>query len=318
MSALRRALGITVLALLAPLAGCDQRTEQGTAPLMVFGRTGMGVGEFSYPRAAVADSDGLIYIVDKTARIQCYRADGEIVRFWRTPARDAGKPTGLGVGRDGSVYVADTHYSRVLVYDSQGTLVDQFGSFGQEPGQFGLPTDVAVGPDDCIYVSEYGLTDRVSKFSAGHEFLLSFGGPDAGSASLRRPQGLLIDADGTVWVADACNHRICHFDANGRSLGAFGRSGSAPGELRFPYSIDLLSDGTFVVAEYGNARVQRFDRGGQSLGIWGTAGRAPGQLAYPWAAVVLPGDRVAVLDSGNNRVQIIAGAGRDTWRSGQP
>jgi DNA-binding beta-propeller fold protein YncE len=280
---------------------------------LIFGRTGMGPGEFSYPRAAVLGSDRLIYVVDKAARIQSYTLDGRFVRDWQTPEKEAGKPTGLGAGRDGRIYVADTHYARVLIYDSHGHLLDQFGSFGTGPGQFGLPTDVAVARDGCLYVSEYGLNDRVSKFTPQHEWLFSFGGKDAGEAAMRRPQSLLLAPDDTLWVADACNHRICHFDEAGRFLGSFGHPGSGLGELRFPYGLDRLSDGSLVVAEFGNNRIQRFDSEGRSLGVWGTAGREPGQLAYPWAVAVLPGDRVLIVDSGNNRVQVIDGLARATW-----
>jgi DNA-binding beta-propeller fold protein YncE len=305
-----------VIALAGLLAGCAGQSDSGaTAPLLIFGRTGMGPGEFSYPRAAVVGAEQLVYIVDKAARIQGYTFDGIYCLEWNTPQREAGKPTGLGAGPDGRIYVADTHYARVLIYDPQGRLLEQFGGFGTGPGQFGLPTDVAVARDGCVYVSEYGVNDRVSKFTPRHAWLFSFGGKDAGEAALRRPQTLLAAPDETLWVADACNHRICHFDAAGRFLGSFGKPGSGAGELRFPYGLDRLSDGSFVVAEFGNNRVQRFDCEGRPLGVWGAAGRGSGQLAYPWAVAVLPGDRVLIVDSGNNRVQVIDGLARATWRS---
>jgi len=291
---------------------CDGRGTTGAAPLLVFGRTGMGPGEFSYPRAAVA-AGGEFYVVDKAARIQRFTADGQFVCEWEMPSKSAGKPTGLGAGPDGRIYVADTHYSRVLIFDQRGERLGEFGSFGQGPGQFGLPTDVVADREGCLYVSEYGLSDRVSKFSPQFEFLFSIGGPD-GAVQFRRPQGLLLDENDGLWVSDSCHHRICQFDSAGRLVRTFGCSGSAAGELRFPYGMDWLSDGTLVVAEYGNNRVQRFDREGRSLGTWGRAGRGPGELAYPWAVVVLPQDRVVVIDSGNNRVQIFDGRAPGSWQ----
>ena len=282
--------------------------------MLVFGRTGMGPGEFSYPRAAVATADERIYIVDKAARIQCYSPSGEFLLDWNMPLKDAGKPTGIGADRNGNIYVADTHYARVMVFDSEGRKLREFGTFGEGPGQFKLPNDVAVDSDGNIYVSESGGNDRISKFSADCEYLFSFGGPSEEDEGLSRPQSLLVGPDDSLWVADACNHRICHFAADGRLLSSFGQRGSAVGELRFPYGVDMLSDGTLVVTEYGNNRVQRFDQEGHSLGTWGVAGRKPGQLAYPWAAVVSTGDRVVIIDSGNNRVQVIDGLSSRTWQ----
>lgn len=296
------------------LAGCFGDSSRTSQPLDHFGKAGRGPGEFSYPRAAVAAAGGLCFVVDKAGRIQCLTQQGEPVREWRMPEIYAGKPTGLGLHPDQKLYVADTHYARVMIYSFQGELLDQFGSWGDGRGMFRLPTDVAIDRNGFIYVSEYGGNDRVSKFTPDHEYVLSFGGPDSGRARLSRPQGVCCDPDGTLWVADASNHRICHFDADGVFLGAFGRLGSGPGELRFPYNVELLSDGTLVVCEYGNNRVQRFDRDGNSLGIWGEAGRSPGQLAYPWALTVLEHDRILVVDSGNNRMQIFAGGAKNSWR----
>ncbi len=296
-------------------AGCDESgTQDGARVERTFGGTGMGPGEFSYPRAAVIGSQGRLYVVDKTARIQCFTPAGRFLFEWRMPEWRAGKPTGLGVGPDGRVYAADTHYSRVVVFEADGTRVGQFGTRGEGPGQFVMPTDVAVDDDGFIYVSEYGGNDRINKFAPDWQYLFSFGGPGSGAAELRRPQELLLDGQGSLWVADACNHRICRFGLEGEFRGAFGGSGTAPGELRFPYGLDVLSDGTLVVCEYGNNRLQRFDLEGVSLGTWGRAGREPGALAYPWAVAVGARDRTYVIDSGNNRVQFVSGLEGDLWQ----
>ncbi len=308
----RVSLGI-VAVLLAGLAGCRDATPGTLPPLLVFGSTGLGPGEFNYPRAAAIGPDRRLYVVDKGGRLQAFTQQGAFVCAWKMPQTRAGKPTGLGIAPDGRVFAADTHYHRVVIFDPTGTQLRTFGREGDGPGEFRLPTDVAIDPRGRVYVSEYGGNDRISRFSADLEFELSFGGRDAGAARLERPQSLCIAPDGTLWVADACNHRICHFTADGDFLGAFGKPGHDAGALWFPYNVDRLSDGSLVVCEYGNNRVQRFDGGGRSLGIWGSAGRAPGQLAYPWALAVGDDDRVFVIDSGNNRVQVIDGNGWRTW-----
>jgi DNA-binding beta-propeller fold protein YncE len=313
MSRSPRRTAILSAGLLLLVTGCDD-APRGPAPglLRCFGRTGQGPGEFSYPRAIAAGADGRVYIVDKAARIQCYRADGTFDFDWRTPVWDAGKPTGLGVAPDGRIFVADTHYSRVLVYSATGAAHAEFGRRGTGPGEFLMPTDVAVAADGTIYVGEYGGNDRISRFSPAFEYLGSFGGPGTGPAQLQRPQALLLDHDQRLWVADACNHRICCFDPDGTLRASFGHEGAGPGELRFPYGVDWLSDGTLVVAEYGNNRVQRFSRAGTSLGTWGRGGRRAGELAYPWAVAVV-NDTMFILDSGNNRVQAVRALERATW-----
>jgi sugar lactone lactonase YvrE len=284
------------------LAGCEPGDDATRGVVQVFGRTGLGPGEFSYPRAAAFGADGRLFVVDKSARIQCFDPQGTHLRDWHTPVWEAGKPTGLGIGPDGRVYVADTHYSRVLIYEPDGRMVAEFGTRGEGPGQFVLPTDVAVDAEGFIYVGEYSGNDRISKFAPDHTYLFSFADRDAGQ--VQRPQCLLFGPDGVLWVADACNHRICRYARDGSFLGAFGQNGTGLGELRFPYGMDWLPDGTLLVTEYGNNRLQRFTREGESLGVWGRAGRGVGELAYPWA-VVTWGSRAYVVDSGNNRLQVL-------------
>lgn len=290
-------------AVLSVFCGCAQSPTE--APEFLFGRTGMGVLEFNYPRAATVAPNGLLYVVDKAGRIQAFTQAGEFAYLWRTPEIERGKPTGLGSGPDSRVYAADTHYSRVLVFEPDGTLVRMFGEFGEAPGQFHLPTDVAVNARGEIYVSEYGGNDRVSKFTPDWQFILSFGAAGSGPGAMVRPQAIHVARDQTLWIADSCNHRICHFDADGNFLSAFGALGEAVGALNFPYNVERLDDGTLLVCEYGNNRIQRFTETGESLGIWGRAGRGRGELAYPWALAIGRQDRVFVIDSGNNRVQVV-------------
>ncbi len=304
-------LALLVAALAQP--ACRESAPKLAQPALVFGKPGHGEVAFNYPRAMTLTPDGLV-IVDKAARVQTLTRDGAYVREWRTPASEAGKPTGVSLGPDGSIYLADTHYAQILVYSPTGQLIERYGEFGVAPGQFRLPTDILVTAAGDIYISEYGGNDRISRFTSDWRFMSAFGGQDAGEAALRRPQSMRIGPDGLIWVADACAHRICRFTLDGEFRGAFGALGAAPGQFRFPYSLAFLSDGTLVVAEYGGSRVQRLTPDGQSLGVWGEPGRAPGQLAFPWAVEVDENDLVYVLDSGNNRVQVIAGLAPETWR----
>lgn len=301
------------------------------------GEPGTFPGQFAYPRA-VDFGAGALWVVDKSARLQQIDpATGRAGVWWRMPDFDLGMPTGLTVAPalhpDGSIadaiYVADTHYHRVLVYaipaqvpekprEIEPTLLAEFGGFGEEPGRFIYPTDVAVltsadgSAIERIYVSEYGGNDRVSVFDARHEFLFAFGtlgdGIDPAALEFSRPQSIAIDPRRReVLVSDACNHRLGRFTLDGELLGWIGGPdvpADAPVRMSFPYGLELLGDSTVLVTEFGGARVQRIDPGaGRSLGAYGTAGRAVGQVATPWAAVVI-GRETYLLDSGNNRILV--------------
>ena len=291
------------------LGGCtpdDPNQPQSLEPLNVFGVAGTALGQFAYPRAIDVDfAREYIYVVDKQARVQRFGFDCRPQMQWRMPEHSNGKPTGISIAPDGTVFVPDTHYFRVIAYDPDGNEIMRFGEYGREPGQFIYTTDVAFGPQGRLYVSEYGGNDRVQVFDSSGRFIFQFGSMGSEPGQFSRPQSMTFNREQTeLFIADACNHRIDVFDPDGHFLRSFGKPGRAAGELTYPYGLAMLADGTLMVAEFGNNRLQRFDQAGNSLGIFGTIGRGPGELQYPWA-VAGAQDRVFVLDSGNNRVQVI-------------
>lgn len=331
--------------LLALAAGCERAPSAG-GPLEVevrFGEVGSNPGQFSYPRCLGSDGKSL-WVIDKMARVQSLSPEGECLGGWRMPEWENGKPTGITVwtppaGGPTRVFIPDTHYHRVMIYDpagmsppeglnqGRGTLLGSFGSYGEAEGQFIYLTDVAVLPTPDgrgiarLYVSEYGGNDRISAFrptpgqapgmETEFQFEFAFGRFGSGDApdpvEFNRPQSIEIDPEtGELVATDACNHRIGVFTPEGRLvrwIGGRARAGREVGQMSYPYGLVLLGDRTAMVAEFGSNRVQRFDLvTGESLGVYGEAGRHAGQLASPWA-VCLEGERVFVLDSGNNRLQ---------------
>jgi DNA-binding beta-propeller fold protein YncE len=288
--------------------GCDDKSSLNDVPKIVdaFGQTGRGQSEFIYPRAIDITSDnGLLFIVDKTGRIQRLSPKGDFLDCFKMPLTEAGKPTGLSIAPNGNLYVADTHYHRVVVFSPDGKLIDEFGQFGLKDSCFIYPTDVAFSRDGRIFVSEYGGNDRISVFTEQGDFLYCFGAPGSGEGQLARPSALCVDhIRKRLYVSDACNHRVAIYNLDGKLLGYIGSAGRTPGQLRYPYDLTLLPDGTLVVCEYGNNRLQLFSPEGSSLAVYGRAGRQLGELAYPWGLAVDGRRRAFIVDAGNNRIQV--------------
>ncbi len=303
-----QALATAPLAALLP--GCGDRVNTMGGLEMVWGRRGVSNGRFQKPRAMAIDDQDRIYVVDMTARIQVFDAKGKFLYGWQTPEKENGKPTGLSIGSDGNVLVADTHYYRVLVCapgkevpPERRVLRTIGGTFGREQGQFDLVRDAVQDRQGHVYVSESGECDRIQKFTSDGKFLLEWGGHGSEPGQLLLPQSLAIDQQNRVWVADACNHRIQVFDTEGNLIDWWGTEGRAPGQLYYPYDLVPAPDGSVYVCEFGNNRIQRFTRDGQSLGCWGTHGRGEGQLNAPWALVCDRRGSIHVLDTNNHRVQ---------------
>src|SRR5436309_7617100 len=151
--------------LIVVAAGCDRPSEQ---PQVVWGHMGFRPGDVVRPRAIAIDREDRLYLVDMTARIQAYDADGKYLNVtWRTPDFRNGRPSGLSIDRDGHLIVSDSHYHCFRIYGADGTEVQKFGGdVGTAPGQFGYISDVVQDADGFYYVSEFGDNERITKVDA--------------------------------------------------------------------------------------------------------------------------------------------------------
>lgn len=291
--------------LAAAIGACGPSAPHPTHVAAVIGESGRGPGAFAYPRGIAAAPDGTFYVVDKSARVQRFTADGGFLGEWRMPDHASGKPVGLSVHRDGRVFVADTHYHRVVVFDADGAELARFGAEGDGDGRFRLPTDVAFDAAGSVYVAEYGGNDRITRWTPDLAYDRVVVSGEVNGEPMRRPAAIVIDDGQSLWVADACNHRLLEFDLEGRLRRSFGSIGREAGQLRYPYGLDVDRDGHLVVCEYGNCRVQWFDRTGRSLGVWGGPGREVGRLNSPWGLFSRADGGLVVLDSLNMRIQVV-------------
>lgn len=289
--------------LLILISGCEDPAK----PSEIWLETGNGPGQTVYPRAIAFDPlSNSFFLCDRMARVQHLDINGQFLNEWRMPDHGLGKPVGISVGPDGNVYVPDTHYHRVMVYSPKGDLLRQWGSLGNDPGQFIYPTDIAFDDKGRIFVGEYGDHDRISVFDMSGKYLYEIGKFGFGDGEFSRPQSIVIEGD-TLYTADTCNHRIAVFKTDGTFVRNMGGPGSGLGEFRFPYGLDLdKRTNQLVVCEFGNNRVQWIDKdSGRGIKTFGAPGRAPGELAYPWAAIVDGKGRTIIVDSGNNRLQVL-------------
>jgi sugar lactone lactonase YvrE len=279
----------------ALLVGCN---GGGARPDLVWGRKGVRDGDFVRPRACVLDRQERLWVVDFTARVQAYDLDGKHTGLtFSTPDYRKGRPSGLGLDREGNLIVCDSHYSCLRIYDGDGNELRVIH------GPFAYVSDVVQDDEGFFYISEFGERQRISKLDESGKLIAYWGSEGSEPGQFARPRALALGPDGLLYVADSCNHRVQVFDRAGSLVRHWGTPGDGPGELRYPYDLAFGPDGVLYVVEYGNHRVQKFTPEGEPLGTWGGPGREPGRLHAPWGIVVDRRRRVHVLDTENHRVQ---------------
>lgn len=275
----------------------------------IIGERGSGPGRFSFPRGISIHSDGRLAVADKTGRIQILDPDGAPLAWWSLPKVDNGTPTGIIFDETDpttdTLLVADTHNSRIFRYSLGGRLLLTFGESGSAPGQMIYPTDIALDPAGNMYLTEYGLRDRIMKFDRDGGFLTEWGGFGPEPGNFQRPMALIWAAPDRIIVADSCNHRIQVFTDTGERIATWGEVGRETGRLNYPYDLCMGPDGLLYIAEYGNNRIQCFDLAGGFRAEYGHAGALPGLFGSPWGIECDALGRVHVADTLNHRLQVI-------------
>jgi len=168
--------------------------------------------------------------------VMLFDGDGNLVRSFG--AGYIAWPHGIHVDYDGNVWIADARGTDTMDdYDGEpyGHQVHKFsptgihlmslGTKGGDPGEgyFYQPNDVHVAPDGSIFVSEghsnsADVPQRVHKFDAAGNHLLSFGEHGSGPGQFIQPHGLAIDSTGRLFIADRSNNRIQIFDQEGNFI----------------------------------------------------------------------------------------------------
>jgi len=205
-----------------------------------FTETFAGVGESGFAdgkcmEAKFADLEGITITVDRTV----YVIDGHMIRrispegnlSTLAGGKEKGNadgigararfhhPTGLAVGPDNRIYVADCMNQTVRVITPEGvveTLAGN-GTAGFEDGEkgtFNNPLAVALDKDNNVYVADF-VNNRIRKVTQTGVVTTVAGNANNGSAdgigeqaTFRGPSGLALNEEGDIFVADGFNHKI--------------------------------------------------------------------------------------------------------------
>jgi DNA-binding beta-propeller fold protein YncE len=193
----------------------------------------------------------------------------------------------VAVDANARVYLVTRSDSRVIVYESDGTFVREWGADIFTKGAHGI----SVASDGSVYVVDQ-FDHVVRKFTPEGEQLLILGTPGVasdtgidwaipthiertkstkrGGPPFNNPTNVSVSATGEIYVSDGYgNARVHKFSADGELLLSWGEPGSGAGEFRIVHDVWIDDEGGRVlVADRENDRVQLFTPEGEHLTTW--------------------------------------------------
>jgi len=169
-------------------------------------------------------------------------------------------PEDIAVDHRGNLVIADTGNHRVLIVDSEGTIVQEFGGYGWDAGEFDSPSDLAVDPGFFIYVLDEG-NRRIQRFNDDGDLLDLVQLDDASET----PVGIDLGRSGEILLADEISHSVEVFSQFAEALEPIGQFGLAEGGLVRPRGVAVGPGGEIAVPDPGRGTVEVYDEFGGHL-----------------------------------------------------
>lgn len=303
----------------------------------------------AYPTTVAVAADGTLYI-GQNDRIRKVGPDGIITHYAGGgvtlgddgPAVNArlGNVSGLAVGPDGSLYIADAGDNRLrrigtdgiinTVAGTGGTLFTPDGAVASQASIY-RPLAVAAAPDGTIYVAEaghyrirrIGTDDIITTFAGTGEPAYEGDGGAAVAAKIGSVYALALGPDGSLYLADRNYNRIRRITPDGiinavagNGMAGYDGDGVAATEARLynPTGVAVTPNGVLYISDSMNARIRSVGHDGiiTTLAGTGTTGwsgdggpAARAQLRYVMGIAAGPDGSVYVADNGNHRIRRI-------------
>ncbi|MDZ4063540.1 MAG: hypothetical protein U1E22_02630 [Coriobacteriia bacterium] len=237
--------------------------EGDYVPDLIFGEFGDKPGQIGGSWSLAIDAQGNIYSADnRNSRVQVWNASGERLR--EIPAR---RPQTVYVKGD-TLYVGEQ--GSVAVFSLEGDLIDRFGEFGREEGQFDRISGLEVDDEGNIYVAD-GPLNRVQKLDKTGKVIWVAGTVPKSLNERERLFDFAADirlvGDGNLYVLEGLRSRVSVVDPKtGKVQRTLATRGQEDGQLLQPKQLAMDSTGlTVAVTDTFNDRVQIVYLGSESL-----------------------------------------------------
>lgn len=286
-------------------------------------------------RLRMVDTNGIIH----TAAGCACGGDGVPITWVRT-----GFPLGVAVDAQGEVYYSDrtTHMVRRIAPDGTATVVAGNGESGfsgdngpARQARLAAPAGLAFDTAGNLYIAEE-QGNRIRRVSPGGTIQTVAGngtsawsgdGGPATAASLAAPDGVAVDAAGSLYIADTGSHRIRKVTADGiihtiAGLAQYGLAGDGgpaaqallinPRMLAFDHAGNLLitDSSAHVVREITPAGIiQRVAGTGQAASGGDGGAATAAEVWSPWGIAVDTAGNILIGEVGATHVRMVDSKG---------
>jgi len=203
---------------------------------------------------------------------------------------------GLALDKKNNIYIADTGNNAIRKISSDGSSCDTI----KTDTDLSNPYGITVAEDGIIYISD-SYADRIVAINpANGRSEVIAGGTNNGysdgagkDAKFSLPQGIQIDPEGNLIVADSKNNAIRKIDKQ-RNVSTIATG------FKSPYGVTIDKRGNIYVADYGNNAIKVIDKQGRIRPIIGDYPDGPNSLNMPTGMDIDPNGNIVICDCYNH------------------
>ncbi len=230
--------------------------------------------KFGWIPAVAVDSRDRVYVYSRSEHpMVVFDREGNFLESWGEDVLEDAH--GIFVDAQDNIYCTERNTHCVRKFTSEGKLLWTLGTPGTpgaEGEPFNLPTDLALGPDGQIYITDGYGNSRVHLYSPDGDLVKSWGRAGDGPGEFNLPHCVRVDPRNRLMVADRTNCRIQFFTLDGEYIEEWG-------DLRHPDTIYIDENDIVYLAELGQ-RVTILNLDGEVLSQWGSeeGSEVPGEF----------------------------------------
>lgn len=283
-------------------------TDESRLRRLLSGRESRSTQPAYMKPGAIAARNGRVYVADHPSS-SVVVFDIPRRKIFQMAVREPNRvksPIAIAADTTGLVYVLDSAFKKVMVYDSLGLFAFSVGN----KNDLVKPAGVAVTPDGSrIYVVDRGSVEnddhKVIAYAPDGRELFRIGPRGSENGQLNIPLAATVTPDGRLHVLDSGNFRVQTFDEMGKFISSFGSVGNALGHFSRPRSITSDPEGNLYVSDASFNNVQIFTPAGKLLMWLGNAGlnNLPSQFALIGGVAVDETGRLYVADQYHLKIE---------------
>ena len=250
------------------------------------------------------NSKGSIFVFHRRddTRLFEFDSNGNYVKEWGEGLYGFEFAHKVRVDAQDNVWVVDEGSNMVIKFNPEGRVVMVLGRrpeavegpVATPPGNpppaerylFARPTDVGWDPQGNIFVSDGYINHRVVKYDKNGRYIREVGSSMRGAEpyQFNTPHGLMVDAQGNVYVADRGNARIQVFDNNLTLRAIYDQVGNpwelciSPGPHQYLFSSNSNPDNQNAASWAISGEIYKMELDGRIIGRFGKAGKALGEF----------------------------------------